>query len=104
MKKIKILFIAVLIACVFLADSCVAGIQECGTCDGTGKCNRCGGTGWAIDWDLECDTCGGTGDCRTCYGSGYIDTGIGDTGVPGFELVLVICAIAMILFLKRKKG
>jgi len=26
-------------------NNCSAGREECGTCDGTGKCNRCGGTG-----------------------------------------------------------
>ena len=45
----------------------------------------------------KCDKCDGTGDCQTCDGTGYIEK-----GVPSFELVLVICAIALVLFWKRK--
>ena len=103
MKKISILLIVVMVISIGFANSCIAGQEKCGACDGTGKCNRCGGSGWAIDWDLECDKCHGSGDCQTCGGTGYINTGIGGTGVPGFELTLIICALALVLLWKRKR-
>lgn len=103
MKKIAILLIILLITSIGFANSCTAGKEPCGACDGTGECGRCGGSGLGLEWDLQCDRCDGTGFCPTCGGSGYIDTGIGGTGVPGFELIIVICALALVLFWKRKK-
>ncbi|NHJ87740.1 MAG: hypothetical protein FK734_19925 [Asgard group archaeon] len=105
MKKIAILLIAVMVISIGFVDVCIAGSEPCGTCDGTGKCNRCDGTGWEI-WQIDkCDKCGGTGDCQTCGGTGYIETGVGGTGIPGFEIIALLFAIAMvtgILLLKRK--
>lgn len=101
MKRKVILLIALIVIGTGFVDSCIAGQEPCGTCDGTGKCNRCGGDGWEI-WQIDkCDKCDGTGDCQTCDGSGYIDTGVGGTGIPGFELILVFCALALVLLWKR---
>jgi len=97
MKRIAILLITFMVISIGFVDSCIAGREPCGTCDGTGKCNRCDGDGWEI-WQIDkCDKCDGTGDCQTCGGSGYIET-----GVPGFELIIIISAIALVLFWKRK--
>jgi hypothetical protein len=103
MKKMAILLFAIIVISIGFADSCIAGQEECSTCDGTGKCNRCGGTGWAVDWDLECDKCDGTGDCQTCDGTGYIQTGIGGTGIPGFEAIVIMLALSITLMILRRK-
>ncbi|MHA1213070.1 MAG: hypothetical protein ACTSSH_11470 [Candidatus Heimdallarchaeota archaeon] len=107
MKKAFIVLIALMVISLGFVNSCSAGREECGTCDGTGKCNRCGGTGWAVDWDLECDKCHGSGDCQTCGGTGYIETGIGGTGVPGFEAIYLLVALSLVtgilLFNKKRK-
>ena len=102
-KKMLILIVSVMFISICLADSCIAGTERCGTCDGTGRCNRCEGSGWAFGGDFRCDKCDGTGDCQTCDGTGYIQTGIGGSGVPGFELPLLICSIAFLLYLRRNQ-
>ena len=97
MKKLTILLIALMVVSVGFLSGCTSQSERCSPCEGTGKCNRCGGTGWAVSWDLKCNNCEGTGRCPTCGGSGYRET-----GVPGFELVLVLFAMMVFLLWKRK--
>lgn len=50
--------------------------RECRSCDGTGKCSKCGGTGERdsefMDRTVHCTTCRGTGKCSTCGGDGKL--------------------------------
>lgn len=101
MKKkviLIILILGIILGTLFLSG-CTTQTKECTACDGTGKCNRCGGTGWGIDWDLECNNCDGTGDCPVCSGSGQISEGI-----PGFEGIYLLLALSIIVgFLTFKR-
>ncbi len=48
---------------------------ECPTCDGTGKCEKCEGSGDNMklsNWKTNCSECKGTGECRRCEGAGKI--------------------------------
>ena len=52
---------------------------KCPICNGTGRCDRCGGDGnRIIDLGIrgnrisECGVCRGSGRCHQCHGSGYI--------------------------------
>ena len=102
MKKVVILLIALMVISVGLLSGCTTSTKTCTACDGTGKCNRCYGTGWAIDGDLQCNNCHGTGDCPVCHGTGQISE-----GMPGFEATYLIIAIGLIcgalLFNKKRK-
>jgi DnaJ-class molecular chaperone len=42
----------------------------CSVCDGTGKCQNCGGDG-KVALLLTCSVCKGTGKCQNCNGTGY---------------------------------
>ena len=81
-KNIIITFLAAL-SMAFVCSSCrthrVAVISEykgdgealgewvkCSSCDGTGACKKCKGTGL----DNECTACNGTGICSSCKGQG----------------------------------
>lgn len=44
----------------------------CKSCDETGKCWNCYGTGTDPITNKKCNTCHGTGKCQTCNGRGYI--------------------------------
>ena len=48
----------------------------CSMCDGSGKCDNCGGWGYTYDYvtgrnDKICSDCNGTGRCRWCGGTGH---------------------------------
>ena len=52
---------------------------KCPICNGTGRCDRCGGTGQrVVDLGIrgnkinQCGVCHGTGRCHQCHGRGYI--------------------------------
>ncbi|MDF7801900.1 hypothetical protein P4C99_20655 [Pontiellaceae bacterium B1224] len=51
-------------------------LKDCRTCNGTGKCPRCGGDGELdsefLDRTTPCTTCRGTGKCTACNGVGKI--------------------------------
>jgi DnaJ-class molecular chaperone len=42
----------------------------CSVCDGTGKCQNCGGDG-KVALLLTCSVCKGTRKCQNCDGTGY---------------------------------
>jgi len=50
--------------------------QPCPDCRWSGRCPRCGGTGYLEDlWSgrrERCPECNGTGVCRRCLGSGQV--------------------------------
>ena len=61
-------------------------LQRCGLCNGTGKCQKCDGTGHEDEFydrselfgldnyrDNTCRTCYGTGKCERCDGNGKLD-------------------------------
>ena len=105
MKKTAILLIILMLISIGILSGCTTKTKECSACNGSGKCNRCGGTGWAVDWDLECDNCKGTGNCPVCKGSGQIPE-----STPGFEgtqlllaIIIVIGLIGLLLFIKKQK-
>lgn len=43
--------------------------QKCGTCEGSGKCKKCNGSGEDVE-DHVCINCHGNGKCPDCNGSG----------------------------------
>ena len=106
MKKTAILLIILMLISIGILSGCASTkLKECSVCGGSGKCNRCDGTGWAVDWDLECDNCKGTGNCPVCKGSGQIPE-----STPGFEgtqlllaIIIVIGLIGLLLFIKKQK-
>jgi len=78
MKKTAILLIVLMLISIGILSGCTSTkLKECSVCSGSGKCNHCDGTGWAVDWNLECDNCGGTGICPICKGSGQIPESTG---------------------------
>lgn len=101
MKRIILSATIVFLILMSVFGSCQAGTRTCTACDGTGKCNRCYGTGWAVDGDLKCNQCDGTGNCPVCEGKGYINTGIADTGIPGFETLLFILGLITIVTYRK---
>jgi hypothetical protein len=47
--------------------------DACTSCDQSGQCHECGGTGEVFGDDGEyecCEPCGGDGDCPVCEGEG----------------------------------
>lgn len=42
----------------------------CRGCNGTGRCQHCGGTGWMNNHSYKCSLCHGNGTCRSCAGVG----------------------------------
>jgi len=77
-------------------------------CKGSGDCVVCGGDG---DRSGQiCGSCYGSGNCKYCQGTGDVD--YGNTGnqennpkneyTPGFDILIVLFAISLIFFLKRK--
>ncbi len=50
--------------------------RDCRSCDGSGKCNRCAGTGMrTLDISgrkVHCTTCRGSGRCPSCKGKGVL--------------------------------
>jgi hypothetical protein len=60
--------------------------------------NDCDTTWYGGDEDDDI-TADGNGD----NGNGQTNGGGGDNGTPGFELILVVCAIVLLLFWKRKR-
>jgi hypothetical protein len=79
MKKIiKLVGIIVLLAVVvFSMTGCrYVPEDECGECDGSGKCEVCRGTGkdYSSDYPFKkCWRCNGSGKCFYCDGTGKID-------------------------------
>ena len=71
-KIILILLIIGMIIGITILSGCSRLQETCTVCDGSGKCPWCGGTGWAIDLDLECNHCQGTGKCPNCGGTGKV--------------------------------
>jgi DnaJ-class molecular chaperone len=53
-------------------------LENCSSCEGSGKCYYCNGTG-ITHWedpekpDEDCYTCKGTGNCITCDGTGKVE-------------------------------
>lgn len=44
---------------------------DCESCDGSGRCPGCRGSGMIGYWDtIVCDFCEGVGDCPKCDGTG----------------------------------
>ena len=44
---------------------------NCSDCNGTGKCEQCGGDG-VLAYYSKCDICHGTGNCQRCRGTGHV--------------------------------
>lgn len=47
--------------------------QACGSCNGSGQCSVCYGSGWTIGYNgnkRSCTACHGTGKCTSCAGHG----------------------------------
>lgn len=42
----------------------------CRGCNGTGRCQHCGGSGWVNNHRSKCSLCHGTGRCQSCAGVG----------------------------------
>lgn len=45
---------------------------QCGGCNGSGRCQHCGGTGWVNNHRSKCSLCHGSGRCQSCAGTGKI--------------------------------
>jgi hypothetical protein len=105
MKKIGILFI--ILNLLMLISCNTATSIKCQVCDGGGECTGCGGDG--IRGEQTCSLCGGSGECKYCYGTGEFNIEDSDKqnnnpkNTPGFELIILICTIALLLFLKRNR-
>jgi hypothetical protein len=56
-----------------LTDNEAPGYESCPTCDGSGNCSHCQGTGYHGHEGEECDQCDGTGNCPTCAGMGLAE-------------------------------
>jgi hypothetical protein len=66
----KFIGIAILILMVVgMALAVTSCAFDCPSCDGTGKCVICNGTGKESDGSV-CRTCKGTGICKECDGTG----------------------------------
>ena len=102
MKKKIILLIALMVISVGLLSGCISWDEDCSRCGGSGRCSTCDGNGYILtgeegeDWMQECPSCHDSGMCSKCQGSGCIKT-------PGFEFIVAVCAIALILLWKRKR-
>lgn len=44
----------------------------CRGCNGTGRCQHCGGSGWVNNHSRKCSLCHNTGRCQSCAGVGKI--------------------------------
>lgn len=44
----------------------------CRGCNGSGRCQHCGGSGWVNNHRSKCSLCHGTGRCQPCAGVGKI--------------------------------
>jgi len=102
MKKKVILLIVLIVISVGLLCGCTRTTTTmCGSCQGTGTCSSCQGAGFDLsDSTQPCPTCGESGMCTVCGGTGEVET----QKMPGFEFVFAICAVALILVWKRKRG
>ncbi len=71
-KIILILLIITMILGTILLSGCSRLQETCTVCSGSGKCNRCDGSGWTVYLIDRCNNCGGSGDCPNCGGTGKI--------------------------------
>lgn len=44
----------------------------CRGCNGTGRCQHCGGSGWVNNYKSKCSLCHGSGTCVSCHGQGKV--------------------------------
>jgi len=51
------------------ANNLVKKAVTCSVCDGTGKCQNCGGDG-KVYLLVTCSVCKGSGKCQACNGTG----------------------------------
>ena len=45
---------------------------QCRGCNGSGRCQHCGGSGWVNNYKSKCSLCHGRGTCVSCAGRGKI--------------------------------